>query len=267
MGCSRGGLVIRRSWLICAIMLSIFSLSVSALSFDPQDSPFSMPVGAVVLDAGHGGHDPGASATYAWYGSEPIEEKEIVLDIMMQAAAFLRGKYPDITVTTTRSDDRFVSLEERSAIAARTDPGVGHTTIFISIHANSSLGNGVSGIELLIKPTDKRVYFLGDQSPNWALARFANHTGNELNQLLNRQNILLASHVKEAILRSFPTARDRGIKEQDVWVLNASTVPSVLVEIGFISNENEARLMMDPNWRTQMAQAIADGIGVHISRD
>lgn len=250
--------------LLCCIVVTT---TLGSDGFDPTISPFSLPVGSVILDAGHGGHDPGATSDYGEGEEFVIQEKDIVLDVMLRVTDLLTAWFPDIVVVTTRDDDRFISLEDRAAIAAATNPGVGRSSLLVSIHANSTVGNGASGMELLIKQTDKQVRFLDPQVPDWAISRFANHTSGELNRLLNRENLLLASYIRQSLVTRFPSVRFRGIKEQDVWVLNASRVPSILIEIGFVSNQEEALLMQEEGWKAEMAEAIAHGLANYINRD
>lgn len=223
-------------------------------------SPFSLPVSTVVLDAGHGGHDPGALAEYQWNGTTIIQEKEIVLDITRQTAAYLQQWYPDLNVVLTRNDDTFLTLRDRADITVNVNPQTGKMKLFVSIHANASQAQEASGFEILVKRSDTRVRFLDQDTPDWAIPRYANHTVGELNQLLNQANFLFAYRMQSRLREEFPGMRDRGIKEQDVWVLNASKTPSVLVEVGFMSNEQEAGNLIDPTWRSRMALAIARAI-------
>ena len=257
----------RRYLIVLLVVLSLFNLSVFAADYDQSVSPFSLPVSVIVLDAGHGGHDPGAVATYHWDDPVEIQEKEIVLDITLRLADILEENHPEIRIVTTRSSDEFITLEQRSAIVSTLDPRRGRSAIFVSIHANSAAENGASGVEFLIKRTDKWVRFLSNDSPDWALARYANHTMGELNRLLNRENLYLASMIQQQLINQLGDVRNRGIKEQDIWVLNASKVPSVLIEIGFMSNEDEARKMMQDAWRQEIASAIAQAIDLYINRD
>ena len=249
------------------IILTLCNTSVFAVDYDLSVSPFSLPVSVIALDAGHGGHDPGAVASYYWDDPIEIQEKEIVLDITLRIADILQENHPDIGIVTTRSTDEFVSLERRSEIVSTIDPSRGRSAIFVSIHANSATDNGASGLEFLIKRTDRWVRFLANDSPDWALARYANHTMGELNKLLNRENLYIASMIQHQLVNQFGDMRNRGIKEQDIWVLNASKVPSVLIEIGFISNEDEARKMMQDSWRQEIASAIAQALTHYINRD
>jgi len=245
---------------IVLLMLLGISGALCAQVKEFKESPFLYPVSTVILDAGHGGHDPGALIRFSDYAGEELLEKEIVLDITKQVAQLLRQWYPDLQVILTRNSDDFLSLQQRADIAARTNPGVGASSIFISIHANSSNASDASGVEFLVKRADKRVRFLVHDVDTWTIMRYANHTVDELNQLLNRANILLASQLEQRFLEQFPTVRNRGIKEQDIWVLNAGKVPSVLIEIGFLSNPEDAQNMQNPDWRSQVAHAIARGI-------
>lgn len=223
-------------------------------------SPFSYPVGTVILDPGHGGHDPGASARWEFADGGMVIEKDVVLDLALRIRDQLIAIDPEIRVLLTRDDDSFLSLADRAKFAGQTNPGVGASSVLISIHVNSAASGDPSGFEVLIKKTEKRVGFLDANSPDWALARYAAHTVADLNVLLNRSNLLLADSVRSSIADTFPRAKDRGIKEQNVWVLNASTIPSVLIEVGFIGNESDARDLVDEAWRNAMAKAVAQAV-------
>ena len=250
---------IRRALVTVAFAL-LCSVTIAAVS------PFSLPVGAIVLDAGHGGHDPGAIATDPDGKSKPLVEKDIVLDVTVQTADLLMRWYPDLQVVLTRSDDQFVSLQSRADIASQLDPGTGKSTLLVSIHANASHTPEASGVEFLIKRSDKRIRFLDQNVPDWALFRYADYTTNELNQLLNRENVVLAATIRDRFLSRFPESRDRGIKEQDLWILNASKVPSVLVELAFMTHPVEGRNLANPSWRSEAARALAEGIADYINR-
>ena len=228
-------------------------------------SPFSLPIGTVVLDAGHGGHDPGATASWQWEDHVYLQEKTITLELVRKIADALRAARPDIDLVLTRDSDTYLALQDRADVAAKLNPGVGKSIVFVSVHANSSPSAESSGFEILVKQTDKRLRFLDAQVQDWAIARFANQTASELNRLLNRENLLFATAVREQMAKNFPQARDRGVKEQDVWVLNASKVPSVLVEVGFVSNSDDAYLMTQQTWLDQMADTLAAGILAYIN--
>ncbi len=220
------------------------------------NTPFTYPVKGVIIDAGHGGEDPGALGAHS-------QEKEITLAVSQLLTQELEKG--GLTVTLTRDGDYFLSLQERVALVAGHDPGVGQGLLFISIHANSSTSPSAQGFEVLIKKSGHWVHFLDASSSDWQLVRYATATASSLNTSLNRQNLLLASAVSRSIERSFPALVNRGVKEQDLWVLNGAKTPSILVEIGFISNPNEERMMRERGWQTKMAQAIAQGVFDYLS--
>ncbi|MDY4609067.1 MAG: N-acetylmuramoyl-L-alanine amidase [Sphaerochaetaceae bacterium] len=236
----------------------LFPLGATDTSRANTVGPFAMPVGTVVLDAGHGGHDPGTSAT--WPFSGPMDEKDITLDLVKRIKGILSIEAPALNVVLTRSDDTYVSLQGRCDIAVATEPTIGTSAIFVSIHVNSAQTTTAGGFEFLIKPQSRIVQILGSDSPASAAARFARYSNSELSRQLNQQNLLLGQAMEQALCAAFPKTRNRGIKETDIYVLNNSRMPAVLVEVGFISNETDARNLASPSWRQEMARAIASAI-------
>lgn len=220
--------------------------------------PFATPVGTMILDAGHGGYDPGTSATWPFSGQ--MDEKDITLDLVKRIKGILAIEAPELNIVLTRSDDTYVSLQDRSAIAVATEPAIGTSAIFVSVHVNSALATSANGFEFLIKPQSRKVQILDSDSPVSAAARFARYSNSELLRQLNQQNLLLGQAMEHALVAAFPKARNRGIKETEIYVLNNSRMPAVLVEVGFISNESDARNLASPSWRQEMARAIASAI-------
>jgi N-acetylmuramoyl-L-alanine amidase len=249
---SSGAAVKALRYVIMIALCSFLSVGFAGVS------PFSMPIDTLILDPGHGGHDPGAVAG-------DLQEKDIVLAVTQKLADYLNQWFPDLTLVLTRSDDRFLSLEDRVAIAAEQPLGVGSSALMVSVHANASHSSEASGVEILIKPTDHPVTFLSYPSPDWALFRYANFTSGELNQQLNRENLLLATLINDRLMQHLPIVRNRGIKEQDVFILSESTYASVLVEIGFISNEQERKDLSNSTYQSTIARAIAEGISDYLN--
>lgn len=178
----------------------------------PKPNPISRLV--IVIDAGHGGKDPGA------IGIGGLQEKGIVLSIALTVAKQLEQQ--GIRVIMTRSGDRFISLEERVAIAERVKANA-----FVSIHANSLGSNQdeVNGLE---------TYYY--------------QTGESLARTIHRQ-----------ILRRL-SLRDRGVRRARFYVLRKSSMPSTLVEVGFVTGRVDNRNLSNPTYRKRMAEAIANGI-------
>jgi N-acetylmuramoyl-L-alanine amidase len=209
----------------------------------------------VIIDPGHGGHDPGALG-------QRISEAEVVLDVALKLEALL--KEAGIGVVLTRRTDEFVPLEERPAIAMREQGD-----LFLSIHANASRKRTVRGIESYV------LNFATDPDAEEVAARENASTGRTLGSLPEIvKAITLNSKLNES--RSFagliqramtaelkvadPGLRDLGVKQAPFVVLIGASMPSVLVEISFITNPQEGRLLKTSAYRERIATALFSAI-------
>ena len=218
-------------------------------------------IAVVCVDAGHGGRDPGA------LGLHGAREKDITLAISLRVGQLLKAKYPSLKIVYTRTSDKSVDLRERTAIANRV-----HADLFLSIHTNAFSNRSVKGIE---------TYVLGSNSTaqNLAVAMKENaaityeddystkYQGFDPNRaesyiIFNLlQNVHLdhsldfASHIQDALINS-TKRHDRGVRQAPFWVLKDASMPSVLVEIGFISNVEEERILKSKSGQERIAQAI-----------
>ena len=242
------------------VLLVVFPLCLMAVSRTGSVVPFEKPVAVVVLDAGHGGQDPGAIYNWPFAPDGVLSEKDLTLELALLVKDQLSKADPALEILMTRDADFFLPLDERAAYARRIDPGLERSLVLVSIHVNSATSPEASGFEILMKQLTKRVRFLDSDAENWQISRYAAISNTELNQALNRSNLLLAQSMQSALASAFPQSRNRGVKEQDVWVLNASNVTSILVEVGFISNAQDALEMVSYNWKQAMALAMVDGI-------
>jgi N-acetylmuramoyl-L-alanine amidase len=216
-----------------------------------------LKINRVVIDAGHGGHDQGTA------GSNGLLEKDLVLDVALRLGKLVEEKMGS-EVVFTRSDDTFIPLEERTAIANRRK-----ADLFISIHANSSPVPRVGGIETYYlnfttspdaldvatrenASSDKSVYELQD-----LVQTIAKHDKVE-------ESRSLALEVQSALqafeVRNNPAAKDRGIRKAPFVVLIGAQMPSVLAEIGFLSNAKDQALLNKPEQRQKLAEALYKGI-------
>jgi len=216
-----------------------------------------LKINRVVVDAGHGGHDVGTT------GPTGLLEKDLVLDVTLRLGKLIEQRL-GAEVIYTRHDDSFVSLEERTAIANRS-----HADLFLSVHANSSPVKGVSGVE---------TFYLNFTSSPDALDVAARENASsqksifELRDLI--QSISLHDKIEESkefatdiqrtmqanAVRCIATSRDRGIKKAPFVVLIGAQMPSVLSEIGFISNPTEESLLKRSDHRQQIAEALYKGL-------
>jgi N-acetylmuramoyl-L-alanine amidase len=224
-------------------------------------SAFPLSVHRVVLDAGHGGTDPGASST------SNVSEKEITLDIEQRLGALLRKNGFDVVVT--RNDDRLIPLRERARIANGSA-----SDIFVSIHVNSIPHPNNHGVE---------TYYLGPTNdPKLTkLAAAENLTSGyalaDLRKLLDRvyadvrrdESQRLATAVQLQLFSGLrgvdPGLENWGVRRAPFIVLVATEMPAILAEVGCLSNDREAEMLRSGTYREQIAQALFHGIHAYAS--
>ena len=224
--------------------------------------PFSMArqlglhVSRIVIDPGHGGHDPGARG-------KGITEAELVLDVALRLQHLLEP-IPGVEVMLTRQTDDFVSLLERTAIANREG-----ADLFLSIHANASASSLARGVE---------TYFL-EFADNLNVAELAARENAASGQAMSTlpdfvKEIALhnkldesrdfATIVQRAMIErlrgSNKTVRSLGVKQAPFVVLIGAAMPSVLAEISFLTNAQELRLLKTDAYRQRIAEALFNGI-------
>lgn len=218
---------------------------------------FGLKLGRVVIDAGHGGKDTGT------IGRNGLLEKELVLDIALRLGKLIRQQL-GADVVFTRSDDTFIPLGERTAIANRAK-----ADLFISIHANASADASATGVETY--------YFNlhGDRKAVDVAMRenaAADSAISDLNDLLKKavlqtkleESREFAQKVQESLavnsIKMNPNAHDRGVRKAPFVVLIGATMPSILAEIGFVSNPHDEKLLRRNDQREKIAQALFKGV-------
>lgn len=216
-----------------------------------------LKIGRVVIDAGHGGHDAGTT------GPSGLTEKEVTLDVAKRLGELITENLGS-EVVFTRNDDRYIALEERGAIANRS-----RADLFISIHANSSRHSTATGVE---------TYYLNFTSSPEALEVAARENAvsersvNDLGDLIKKialkdkidESREFAGKVQMALYSGAAKAgnrtKDRGVRKAPFVVLIGASMPSILTEIGFLSNPKEESLLKKPEYRQKIAEALYRGI-------
>jgi len=213
-------------------------------------------VARIVIDPGHGGHDPGAM-------TDGFSEAALVLDVALRLEKLL-AKQPGVEVVLTRRANVFVPLEERTAIANREG-----ADLFLSIHANASEDDRVRGIE---------TYFL-NFAPNPAAEAIAARENaasartmrqlpdivkaialnNKLDESRDFASLVQAA-MMDRLKRANKRVKDLGVKQAPFVVLIGATMPSVLAEIAFLTNHQEATLLRGGTYRQQIAEALFNGV-------
>ncbi len=205
----------------------------------PNAVPELLPIRTVVLDAGHGGQDHGATSSHG-------DEKDFNLDVCLQAAQLLRDK--GFEVVLTRDKDVFIPLEERAAIANKQKDA-----ILVSVHFNDSADNPeANGFEVFAL-TPRGAPSTADMELQ--LSHLAQAKGNANDSL----NLVLATTIQHSVLGNMPQF-DRGVKRARFAVLKLAQIPAVLVEGGFLSNATDSELAANASWRKLLAEAITAGI-------
>ncbi|MGB9710631.1 MAG: N-acetylmuramoyl-L-alanine amidase [Thermodesulfovibrio sp.] len=214
----------------------------------------------IVIDPGHGGKDPGA------IGPSGLKEKDVTLDIALKVKELLKNE-PSFEVILTRDRDVFIPLNERTEIANRLQ-----ADLFISIHANASSNSYARGIETYI------LNWTDDEEAIRVAARENAISIKKMKQLKSEVGFMLASLEREAkrdssvrlagyvhnslteSLKSAFLRHDNGLKGALFYVLVGAQMPSCLLEVSYISNPEEEKLLSSDSYRMQIAQSIVEGI-------
>jgi N-acetylmuramoyl-L-alanine amidase len=216
-----------------------------------------LKIGRIVIDAGHGGHDSGT------LGVGGIEEKDVVLDVALRLGKLLHDRL-GAEIVYTRADDTFIPLETRTAIANKAQ-----ADLFISVHANSSQEPSARGVE---------VYYLNFTSDPEAMTvasrenAVSNKSVHELSDLVKK--IALKDKIEESkelagdvdtslyagLKKGNEGLKDRGVKKAPFVVLIGANMPSILAEISFVTNPDDAEKLRTPEYRERVAESLYGGV-------
>lgn len=253
----------KRRMLRNIVTISFFSFFFVLASFNNTGpTPIRKnQVKKVVIDAGHGGHDPGTSGKFS-------REKNIALKIALELGSIIEEQLPDVKVIYTRKSDKFIELDDRAEIANKND-----ADIFVSIHCNASpVAKTIYGTETYVMGTHKT-------KSNLEVAKRENsvilleedyqeryegfdpkspesHILFELYQNAHVENSLKLAASIENQFKNRAGRRSRGVKQAGFWVLWRTTMPSVLVETGYLTNPSEEKDLNDEVKQSYIASAI-----------
>lgn len=243
--------------LVLCYLMPVFIAS----SFVPPSSSASpYKVRRIVIDAGHGGKDSGCSG-------KASKEKHIALAIALKLGQYISQNMPDVEVVYTRKKDVFVELHERAAIANRNNADV-----FLSIHCNSSSSRSFYGSETYVMGLEKTADNLEVARRENAVVTMEsnyqnNYDGFDVNDPQSQiifslyQNAHLEQSIKLAALiennfKSQTKRRSRGVKQESFLVLYKTTMPSVLIEAGFLSNQQDEKYLNTAEGQASVASAV-----------
>lgn len=219
----------------------------------------------VVIDAGHGGKDPGAISA-----NKKIYEKNVTLAVALMVGKSIEENHPEVKVLYTRKTDKFVGLNDRARMANKAN-----ADLFISIHTNAAKNRSARGAEtytlgieeerternLEIAKRENGVILLEENHEK----QYANFNPNSPESYIIfefiqseyvKESIHIAQYVQEN-LTSDANRHDRGVRQAGFLVLNATSMPSILVELGYISNAEEAKYLASSSGQKKMSQCIS----------
>ncbi|NJM14917.1 MAG: N-acetylmuramoyl-L-alanine amidase [Bacteroidales bacterium] len=243
-----------------ALRIIVFSALIQSVAFHLTASVDQKKIETVVIDAGHGGKDPGALG-------EHVTEKEIVLSIALKLGKYIEEGIDDVKVIYTRTEDVFVPLHERAEIANKNK-----ADLFISIHANANDSKTVSGTETytmglhksqdnleVAKLENSVIYLEEDYSANYEGFDPSSPESYIIFSLLQNihmdQSLGFASYVQEQF-RERALRKDRGVKQAGFLVLWQTSMPSILIETGFVTNSKEEEYLSSSTGQDYLASAI-----------
>lgn len=228
----------------------------------------------VVIDAGHGGKDPGAQSA-----NRKVNEKDIALSVALRTGELIHKRHPEVTVKYTRRTDVYVTLNGRAQIANKAK-----ADLFISIHCNAAENRSAYGAEvfvlgseahrtnanlnaakrensvILLEKDYKETYQGFDPNSVESYIIFEYLQGEYL-----KESIELAQDVQKELC-STAGRYDRGVHQAGFLVLYATTMPSILVELGFISNANELKMMNSAAGKEKLSNSIANGFDTYYKK-
>ena len=219
-------------------------------------------ISRIVIDAGHGGEDPGA------LGSKG-KEKDVTLIVALELGKLITENCPDVEVIYTRKTDVFIPLYNRSKIANDK-----HADLFISIHCNSSDNKSANGVETFVMglhKTESNLEVARKENAAMLLEKDYKNTYGNFNpnspesyvifslysNAYLESSVQLASKVQKNLLKC-THFRDRQVQQAGFWVLHKVAMPSILVELGFISNKNEEAQLLDPTFQKALAASLCN---------
>lgn len=248
-----------KNFLVLCISVALILLPKDNYSIQPEPNPYKLKT--VVIDAGHGGHDPGAISP------NKTREKDVALAVALKVGQYIEKNFPDVNVVYTRKTDVFVELHERAAIANRNN-----ADLFISIHCNTFDSGAAHGTEVYVLGLHRtqdnldvakreNSVILMEDDYNKQYNGFDPNSAESYVMLSMLQNAYISQSNKFAIMvddqfKNRVNRSSRGVKQAGFLVLVKTAMPSTLIELGFISNKSEENFLTSDQGQVYMASAI-----------
>lgn len=233
--------------------------------FETLPPPVSYRVGAILIDPGHGGKDPGAIGSARVNGKNvDVREKDVVLKVAKDLYNRLVVAYPDKKILLTRSGDTYPSLEDRVDMANSVKLENHEAILYLSIHANSAFNKTSSGFEVwYLSPDYRRTVIDGTDGEASEILPILNSM---MEEEFTTESVLIAKSIMDELETQIgKQSNNRGLKEESWFVVRNARMPSVLVELGFVSNPAEAALLSDGEYLKKCSGGIYNGLSAFIN--
>lgn len=232
--------------------------------FKTESSQNGYKIGAILIDPGHGGKDPGAFDSLTIKGKKTtIREKDVNLAVGKMLYSRLKAAYPDKNIQMTRSTDVFLSLSQRTEIANAIKLGEKEAILYVSVHVNASLDKKAFGYEVwYLSPGYRRNVIDKNSVEDKELYTVMNSM---MEEEYTTESILIAKFIMDGLQAQVGSlSSSRGIKAEEWFVVRNSNMPAVLVELGFLTNQKEAQLLSDESYLQKLSLGIYNGLAAFV---
>lgn len=233
--------------------------------FNTESAQNGFKIGAILIDPGHGGKDPGAQTTHTVNGKKiTVTEKDVNLSVGKMLYSRLKSAYPDKNIQLTRSTDVFLSLSQRTEIANAIKLKDKEAILYVSVHVNSSLDKKASGFEVwYLSPGYRRNVLDKGSVEDKDLYTVMNSM---MEEEYTTESILIAKFIMDGMQAQVGSQSvSRGIKAEEWFVVRNSNMPAVLVELGFLSNQKEGLLLKDETYLQKLSLGIYNGLAAFVT--
>lgn len=233
--------------------------------FATENSQNGLKIGAILIDPGHGGKDPGAQYTHTVNDKKiTVTEKDINLSVGKMLYSRLKSAYPDKNIQLTRSTDVFLSLSQRTEIANAIKLKDNEAILYVSVHVNSSLDKKASGFEVwYLSPGYRRNVLDKGSIEDKELYTVMNSM---MEEEYTTESILIAKFIMDGMQAQVGNqSLARGIKAEEWFVVRNSNMPAVLIELGFLSNQKEGLLLKDDSYLQKLSLGIYNGLSAFVT--
>ena len=243
-----------------AVMLPAAFSSEATSYFNAKNGPKKEKyrVATILIDPGHGGKDTGAIGEV---NGLRLLEKDLTLEVSRRVVDLLKSSYPGRNIITTRDGDTYPTLDERVSMANEAGLRKDEAIIYVSIHANASFNKNAKGYE---------VWYLNPEYRRTVVdANTVKEKGTEIAPILNAmleeefttESIILARKVYDRLGAAIgPQSQGRGIRAEEWFVVRNAKMPSILIEMGFITNPDEGLMLSSSGYLRKISDAIYNGV-------